>query len=264
MNPDLLVRMGLTPAQAKTYLELVKAGSLTPPQLARRIDESRTAAYMALARLEEIGLARKDESAKKQTYHPASPSALEKFIAARQQELAQVEETYRDALPNLLSYFYTHRGKAGVRFYEGEDGLEKIYEDHLRTREPVHVLRTPSDDEYFGPILYKYMDKRAALGITSELMGAAMPGAMAWAQENDARLKRTTTWFPRKAYSAPVEISIYGPKVSFISFGEEAVGTIIESPQIAQAMRELYAMAKIGAQELMRREEEKRESGRGI
>ncbi len=258
------MKMGLTPTQAKTYTELIKAGSLTPPQLAKAIGESRTAAYMALARLEEVGLAKKDEGVKKQTYHPASPSALERFLAKRQQELAEVESEYRSALPNLLSYYYTYRGKAGVRFYEGEDGLEKIYEDHLRSGQPVHVLRTPADESYFGATLYRYMDRRAALGISSELMSPAQPGAIAWARENDERLRRTTSWFPPRAYTAPVEISIYGPKVSFISFGKEAVGTIIESPQIAQAMQELYAMAKVGAGELLRREKGKRGEDRAV
>jgi len=62
-----------------------------------------------------------------------------------------------------------------------------------------------------------------------------------------------------------VEVNVYGNKVSFISFGDETVGTIIESPQIAQAMRELYAMAQIGAEELMKRRGRKEGQGeRGL
>jgi len=259
MDPNLLIQMGLTPAQAKTYLELVKAGSLTPPQLAGKIDESRTTAYMALARLEEVGLAIKQAGAKKQTYEPASPSALEQFLADRQAELARTERAYRDALPNLLSYYYTYRGKPGVKFFEGDDGLEKLYEDILRTRATVDIVRTTADEDNFGDgrdsssILGKYLNSRAKLDITSQLLAPALPGPINWASENDERLKRKVTWFPPAAYSAPVEINVYGNKVSFISFGDEAIGTIIESPQIAQAMRELYAMAQIGAETLMQR-----------
>ena len=256
MNLELLQDMGLTPTQAKTYLWLVKAGSLTPPKLASQIGESRTAAYMALARLEEIGLAIRQPGAKKQTYEPASPSALEKFLAQRKQALAAVEMRYREAMPNLLSYYYSYRGKPGVRFFEGSDGLEKVYEDILRTGQPVDVVRTPADQEYFGDVdrpdsmLKRYLDRRAAIGITSHMLAPALPGPMAWAKRNDARLKRTVTWMPKSAYTAPVEISIYGSKVSFISFGDEAIGTIIESPQIANAMRQLYALAQEGARML--------------
>lgn len=250
MNAELLQQIGLTPSQAKAYLELVKTGSLTPPQLAKRTGESRTACYMSLAKLTDIGLAQEVEGAKKQTYTPASPSVLHEILARKRKELADIESKYRDQLPNMLSYYYTYRGKPGVRFFEGKQGLQEIYKDHLRTREHVLVLRTPADKE-FGDILFNYLDKRAAMNITAETLGPALEGPMQWASENDERLKRTTDWFPPQYYTAPVEICIYGNKVSMISFGDEAVGTIIESPQIAEAMRQLYAMAKVGAAELM-------------
>lgn len=249
MNAELLQQIGLTPSQAKAYLELVKTGSLTPPQLAKRTGESRTACYMSLAKLAEIGLAEVINDAKKQTYTPASPSVLNDILARKRKELADIESRYRDQLPNMLSYYYTYRGKPGVRFFEGKQGLQEIYKDHLRTREKVLVLRTPADEE-FGEVLYNYMDKRAALNIPAELLGPALEGPMRWASQNDERLNRTTDWFPPQYYTAPVEICIYGNKVSMISFGDEAVGTIIESPQIAEAMRQLYAMAKVGARHL--------------
>jgi sugar-specific transcriptional regulator TrmB len=253
MNTELLQRIGLTPSQAKAYLELVKTGSLTPPQLAKRTGESRTACYMSLAKLTEIGLADEIEEAKKQTYTPASPSVLNEILAQKRKELADIESKYRDQLPNMLSYYYTYRGKPGVRFYEGKKGLQEIYKDHLRTREYVHVLRTPADIE-FGDVLFNYLDKRVALGVGSDMLSPEEESAVHYAKHNDQRLKRTTSWFPQQYYTAPVEISIYGKKVSMISFGEEAVGIIIESPQIADAMRQLYAMAKVGAQTLQQQE----------
>lgn len=252
MNIELLQRVGLTESQAKSYLTLVKAGSLTPPKLAALIKESRTTAYMALARLEELGLAKQVENTAKKTYAAVNPAVLEKYIAKQQQDITKVQDDFHNALPNLLSYYFTHRSEPGVRFYQGEHGLEKIYEDHLRTGEFVHVIRTPADDEHFGPILYRYMNKRAELGIRSEFLGPNLEGSVKWAAENDQRLKRVTAWFPANAYKSPVEICIYGNKVSFISFGDEAVGMIVESPQIAAALRDIYAMAKLGAAELMK------------
>lgn len=246
MNTSLLRSIGLTQSQARAYLELIKAGSLTPPQLALRTKESRTACYMSLAKLQEIGLAIEVSDAKKQTYTSASPSVLSDLLASKRKELSALEAAYRDELPQMLSYYYTHRGKPGIKFFEGKSGLSEIYKDHLRTGEPVLVLRTPADEE-FGQVLYNYMDKRAALHITAETLGPALPGPMQWARENDERLKRVTYWLPPESYTAPVEISIYGNKVSLISFGEEAVGIIIESPQIASAMRQMYTIMKEAA-----------------
>jgi sugar-specific transcriptional regulator TrmB len=238
MDAQVLKQLGLTGSQAKTYLELIKAGSLTPPQLANRIKESRTAAYMSLAKLEEIGLATKVGNAKKTTYSPANPSALEQFIAAKRQEVAATEDLYRDSLPKLLTYYYSNRGEPGVKFYQGKEGLTKIYEDHLRTGKDVYFIRTPADEEYFGDVLYQYMQKRAKKGITAHGLAPYFPSSYEYAQKNDKELRRDMAWFP--------------PKVSLISFGEEAIGTIIESPQIAQALREVFNMAKLGTKELIK------------
>lgn len=251
MDTQTLKRIGLTTSQAKSYIELIQAGSLTPPQLARKTGESRTAAYMALAKLEEIGLATKVGEAKKATYSPANPSALEKFISDKRKEVSAAEDLYRTSLPRLLTYYYSNRGEPGVRFYQGKEGLTKIYEDHLRTGQDVYFVRTMADEEYFGDVLYQYMQKRAKRDIKAHGLAPYTKGTFEYAQKNDKDLKRDMAWFPPEAYKSPVEISIYGDKVSLISFGKEAIGTIIESPQIAEALRELFQMAKLGAKELM-------------
>jgi len=251
MDTSILAQLGLTNSQAKSYLELVKAGSLTPPQLAKKTGESRTAAYMALAKLEEIGLATQQGEAKKATYTPANPSALEKFIADKRKALTTAEDLYRTNLPRLLTYYYSNRGEPGIQFYQGKEGLAKIYEDHLRTGQDVYFVRTMADEEYFGDVLYQYMQKRAKRNITAHGLAPYTASTFEYAQKNDKELKRDIAWFPPQAYKAPVEISIYGDKVSLISFGKEAIGTIIESPQIAEALRELFAMAKVGAKRLI-------------
>jgi hypothetical protein len=251
MDTEILKQFGLTNSQAKTYIELIKNGSLTPPQLAKKINESRTSAYMALAKLEEIGLANKVGDAKKATYSPTNPSALERFIAKKRKEVAAAEDLYRNSLPKLLTYYYSNIGEPGIRFYQGKEGLTRIYEDHLRTGKDVYFIRTPADEEYFGDVLYKYMQKRAKLGINAHGLAPYFPSAAEWARQHDKELKRNMSWFPPKAYSSPVEISIYGDKVSLISFGKEAVGTIIESPQIAEALKQVFDIAKVGSNQLM-------------
>ena len=47
---------------------------------------------------------------------------------------------------------------------------------------------------------------------------------------------------PENAYKSPVEIMIYGKKVALISYGETEITTIITSPVIAAAFREIFLM----------------------
>jgi sugar-specific transcriptional regulator TrmB len=260
MNVELLKKIGLTDSQARTYLELVKEGRLTPPQLAKRIEESRTTAYMALAKLEEIGLAVKLGDVKKQTYAPTSPSALDKYLETKRQELTEVEDQYRSGLSDMLAYYYSHSRQPGLQYFQGEQGLRFMYEDHLQTGEDLYLVRTYADEDFFNEWLYEYMDKRAEQGIKTHSLLPLDLGSFNFAKKNDKKLNREVTWYPAEAYTAPVEISAYGDKVSIISFGKEVVGTILESPQIAEAIKQLYGMAKVGAKQLLKEKENKQKT----
>lgn len=242
MNTDLLKNIGLTDSQAKSYAELVKNGSLTPPQLAKITGESRTAAYMALAKLEDIGLAEQDSATKKQTYRATSPSNLDAYMQKKRQELANIEEQYRAGLSEMLKQYYEVSQETGVRYFRGKEGLRAMYEDHLKTGKDLYLLRTYADEDFFEDWLYDYLNARPKAGIKTY---ALMPRDLRSINfdTRNPQLNREITWYDPKDYTAPVEISAYGDKVSIISFGEEAVGTILESPQIAQAMKQLLQMA---------------------
>lgn len=247
MDSSILTSIGLTADQAETYQFLLKSGALTPIQLMKLSGENRSNAYMSLAKLEDIGLAIRDEDAKKLTYIPVNPSNLEALIEERQQKLDQSRQKLDSALPDLLSTFYESTKKPGIRFYEGDDSLKRVYQDHLDTKEDVYFVRTPADEEFFGEELYQYMEKRAKEGITAYGLAPVTDDRLDYSKKHDKKLKREMTWCQPEQYTAPVEISIYGNKVAYISFGKEVVASIIESPQIADAMRQLFKMAQNGS-----------------
>lgn len=253
MNVDLLKNIGLTDSQARSYTQLVRSKTLTPPQLAKATGESRTAAYMALAKLEEIGLAEQDSKAKKQTYKATSPSNLDKYVQAKRQELVSIEEQYRAGLSEMLKQYYEATQETGVRYFRGKEGLRAMYEDHLHARKDIYLLRTYADEDFFEGWLFDFMEERAKLGIKTY---ALMPRDLSSINfdKRNPHLNREITWYNPAAYTAPVEISAFGDKVSIISFGEEAVGTILESPQIAQAMKELLAMATVGTKAIAKQQ----------
>jgi len=251
MNTDLLIRFGLTSSQAKTYIALIDLGSLTPPQLAKAIEESRTNAYMSLNRLEEIGLAKRDKRLKKLTYVPVTPAALQDFIHKRKNALLQTEDLFRSNLSDMLAFYYANLRQPGVRYFQGVDGIKDIYEDILNSHDDVYLLRTYADEDYFGDWLYEFMENRANAGITTHCLLPLDVWTLKYSKKNDARLKRISSWYPKDAYTAPVEINSYGNKVSIISFRKEASGTIIDDPDVALALRELLKIAKVGSAKLL-------------
>ena len=240
MNLDLLEQLGLNTAQAKAYLTLITKGAQTPPKLAERIEESRTNAYMVLERLEELGLVEQVPSKKQLTYQANNPIALEKLSQQKRQELTEVEQKVKTSMPALLSYFYTYSEKPGIRFFEGVDGVTSINNDILRTGQDIKIVRSPSASltKTTGDpkARDKFIAKRVKLGIRAQAITPTPPRQ----DGRDERQLYTRHFIGENRYSAPVEITIYGQKVALISYGEEVMGMIIDSPQIAEAFNQMF------------------------
>ncbi len=246
MNPELLQQLGLTKSQATIYLKLIEKGELSPPMVAKLSGETRSNAYMILQKLEELGLVEKLEKTKKITYQPLNPIALERLAEEKRVTAAKIENQLKQAMPQVLSYFYSFTEKPGIRLLQGVEGLKEIYKDTLRTRQDIYFMRTPSadkdllGDEYFE----QYKKKRAELGITTYAYTTDIPQARRAARAQDKANKMIRHWIRLDDYNAPVEINAYGDKVAFLSYGEEVMGVIIQSPTIAESMRQVFKLIK--------------------
>jgi sugar-specific transcriptional regulator TrmB len=245
MNPQLLQDLGLTKSQALVYLKLIEKGELSPPMVAKYTNETRSNAYMILQKLEDTGLVEKLEKTKKITYQPLNPVALERLAEEKRINASKVENQLKLAMPQALSYFYSFTEKPGIRLLQGLDGLKEIYKDTLRTRQDIYFMRTPSaDKDYLGDEYFvQYKKKRAELGITTHAYTTDIPPARR-ASTHDKTNKMIRTWMKQEDYNAPVEINVYGDKVAFLSYGEELMGVIIQSPTIAESMRQMFRLIK--------------------
>jgi len=251
MNEDTLKQLGLNQAQAKTYILLIQNGQMTPPKIAELSKESRTNAYTVLDKLEELGLVKRTQIGKKLAYEPENPIALERLMEKRRREVHTAEQRVKDSMPALLSYFYTYQNRPGVRYFEGKEGITELYLDQLRTKQDIYFIRSDGDLNLLGPKIYDIINKRHELGLKVYGIEPAEADVMRYAQENDERLGRTMAWFPPKLYNEPVNIYTYGNKVAIISYAEETIGVLIESPQIAAAFKQLHAIVKVGAETLL-------------
>jgi sugar-specific transcriptional regulator TrmB len=256
MDASLLEQIGLNTTQARAYLALISNGTLTPPQLSDKIQITRTNAYEVFKQLEDLTLAVKSGSGTKLTYRPENPSNLEKLMESRRNQVIEHETHLRSFMPQLMTYFYTYSEQPGARVFTGVDGLRQIYEDILRTRQTLYMIRTPAEKITLGKEIVKnFIHQRIKLGIRVESITPYRENANKDPRVDAVQLF-TRTFFPADSYSAPVEIDIYGHKVAFLSFGDELTGVIIESPQIAEAMRSLFLIAKVGADELFRQRDD--------
>lgn len=252
MNVKTLTSIGLNETQAKVYLLLIKNGSLTPPLTATSLNIKRTNAYAVLDQLEALGLATKKEHKKKIAYWAENPIALERLAKNKRTEALEHEKLVQSSMPTLLNYFYTFTDQPGVRFFQGLEGIKEIYNDMLRTGKDIYLIRSPYDQDLMSNEFFvKFKDKKSKLNINTYMLNP-QENREIFNEKTDELYKTTRTQVKPDQYNANVEICTYGDKVSIISFGEEAIGMIIDSPQIANANRQIFELTRLGAKASVR------------
>lgn len=250
MDTQTIQELGLNKTQADMYLLLMKHGSLTPPEAAQLSGETRTTVYSIFEKLEKLGLAKKKSGAKKVTYIPENPAALERLAESKYQKSVELKQKIATNMSRYMTYFYTYQEQPGVRFFQGKDGIIKMYEDQLRTKKEIYFLRSESDINVLGKTIYKVIENRHKLNIKVYGIEADEADNIEFSHKNDARLGREMVFYPQGSYTAPVNIYTYGNKTALISYGEEIIGTIVESPQIADAFKQIHSMLKSAVQNL--------------
>lgn len=241
---EILKKAGLNEAQAKIYECLLKNGALAPSELAENTGQSRENCYAVAKKLVELGLIEQTDD-KKTKYRILNPSALETLAEKRRKVVAKNEKYVKDNISSLLDIFYANNEMPGARTLEGIEGVKEVYKDVLRIKKDVYLLRTKADsvlgdDEKADSFLKKYRDQLPLLGIHTYALTPVTKAAIKYAKTGrDEAILFHRTWMPEEDYTAPVAIQVYGDKVALISFGETQMATIITSPVIAEAMRQI-------------------------
>lgn len=242
MDTDILTQIGLSEVQAKIYLYLVKNGQKTPTEIAEGINENRTTVYSAAEKLEAIGVISQKDRGKVAAYVPNHPSALEGIAEKRLRKAARQAKNLEGNLPALINYYNEHRSEPGATTFYGQEGVQMIWDKVIATRAPYYFVRSRYDEAADKEGLERFKRARVEAGIESEDI---TPSEFAQNKNKDAKKwLLTRTLLPPDEYDSPVEIDIFGDNVAFINYNKNGMSTIIESPEIADAMRQMFLFAK--------------------
>lgn len=243
MNTEVLVQTGLSEIQAKIYLYLIKHGQKTPAEVAKGIGENRTTVYSALEKLEKLGVVSQKDRGKVSAYIPNHPSALESIAERRLRQAARQAKNLEGNLPALINYYNEHQNKPGATTFYGQEGVRMIWDKVLATKETYYFVRSHYDGKADHVALEKFKKARVEAGIKSEDIS---PSEFTDNNNKEMRDKYllTRTLLPPDEYDSPVEIDIFGDNVAFINYNKDGMSTLIESSEIADAMRQMFLFAK--------------------
>lgn len=242
MPKDLLLTLrhnGLDDKEAPLYLAGLQAGSAPASEYAKRTGLNRITAYNALEGLTQRGLMTVEKKVRGKWYAPVPPEML--ALEARKNV-----HLLERALPELASLGGTKGRKPHVRFFEGWEGLRRVYEDTLTTQEELLNFANSAVVRRFWPAYdEEYVDERVKRGI--RLRGIAPDDAAGRrVHGEDHERLREIRLVPAKDFDFTNEINIYDDKVAICSFGdrpEDLFAVIIESQEVAKTQRQVFEMA---------------------
>jgi len=243
-----LAELGFSEKETKVYIALLELGAGTASEIARGAGILRTTAYNILDVLAGKGLAKLTGKEPKQEYVAEPPEKiidyLKREIKGYQEKLARASE-----LTPQLKSIHNVAERPKIKFYEGKAGLIEVYEDTLTSHEEIRAYAA-LDDMYAALPGYfpDYFKRRAKKKIPIRGIIPYTPAAAERMKYNKEEM-RTAVLVPEKQFRFSPEINIYDNKVMIASWREK-LGIIIESAEIADAMKKIFELAWQGAQKL--------------
>lgn len=243
-----LENIGFTKNEAGVYVALLELGRGTVAKIAERAGINRTTGYNLLSTLVQRGLVSSSGKGARQEYVAESPDRLVAYIKKEAEDLVANLSAASALVPELKS-IHNVSERPRVRFYEGREGLESVYEDTLTSHEAIRAYATVDDmhkalPEYFP----KYYQRRVKEGIAIRAIIPATDIGKDRASKDRAEMRETALVPPDQYYFTP-EINIYDNKVMIASWREK-LGIIIESAEIADAMKKTFELAWAEAKRL--------------
>lgn len=243
MIPEVLVNLGLSPEEADIYLSLINSGPQSAGQLAKSTKVKRTYIYSVSASLIKKGLASQNKKGKTTIFSPMSPDKLSSLVQTKKQLIEQAENTLESVLPQLKTKFEAVDTRPVITYYEGVEGIKKVYRDTLvNTQEILAIVETSEvDSEIYDWVTKEYVQQRVKNKIRVKAIVASGIKTKTYIGLNEKELRETKVVSSEK-FPFENEINIYGSKLAIINHrkGSKLLGVIIDNKLIAETFKSWF------------------------
>lgn len=243
INEKILTQIGLTIEEATIYNFLLQNGVATAKVISVKTGIGRALTYKILDQLVAKELVRKREDlGKVALFSPAHPEQLKKTAEARK---AQAEETIRslaESYGSLASSYNLLNGKPNVQFFEGINGLRRVYDDILDVGQNILVVSAPIDEgrKEVLHLIREQIEKQAAQNIRTRTINPTGNHEPATQIFEDEKYLITRKRVPTEKLPLPAQIIIYGDKVAITNFKEGLITVAIESKYIRETFEKMF------------------------
>lgn len=227
----LLIEAGLSRKEVDIYTSILQLGQATILQIADSSKIKRPTIYDLVPELSSKGFITEIKKGKKTYYQAQNPTIALSIIRKR-------ASIFEQTMPELMAIFNSPENKPKVRYYQGKEEVQKMYEDTLEEKQPILNLTSISDLFNFldKEWVEKYIKNRTRLDIETRIIAVDSPKARDWEKLADNELREIKI-IPDKNYNFSADMHIYGNKIIIATYQEDLFGLIIEDENIASLQR---------------------------
>jgi HTH-type transcriptional regulator, sugar sensing transcriptional regulator len=233
-----LQNIGLEAKEAKVYLAGLQLGPTTIVELSKASNIKRSTVYEVIESLKEKNMINISQKGKRKIFSAQDPDNLLLYLKQKENVLSQI-------MPDLEALKNTSAKKPAIRIFEGQKGLEQIYEDMIKKPGELLILAAPREKISKGLLdfLNEWRYRRYKARVPVRRVNVNETG-----DDNNDNQKvekpekmEVIKYLPINNYPFSVGTYIYRNKVAFISYAEqEMVGVVIRSPELNNTMKLVF------------------------
>lgn len=237
---ETLKQLGLSEKETEVYLAMLRTGSTGAAAIARTAGLPRQTTYSLLEELVTQGFVEQSDKKGVRQYY-ADPNAIGKLVTRRKEELDRAKKALDEEIPKLLSENRRGISLPVVQYYEGQEGLKRLFEDILDTHKSPKAksFRGFGINRLYGGMesyMRDFLKRRHKLGVTTNLFIADAP--------DNFGIKGPDTTLGRDIKRLDIdeqEAGIYlaGKKAYFFSY-KDNMGVMIENQAITEYLKQAF------------------------
>jgi sugar-specific transcriptional regulator TrmB len=231
-----LLQLNFTEKEILTYLALLENGASSVQDISRTTGVNRVSVYSALDELKQKGLVSESRKGKKKLFLAENPDNINQLIEKKQEAIKKEGELLQNTiLPMLKAININQENKPQIKFFEGAEGIDKVFDDYILKNQDVincgsyetatKVVSKESEMVYFKDIKERKIFHRMILEDTPLNHEFAEAGK---------GISHTKFLSPETKVSADVVVS--GNLTALISY-DKITATLIEDKSIAETIK---------------------------
>lgn len=239
---DQLQKLGLKPKEAAIYTAAMELGAPSPVStIAKKANINRTTAYDILEQLVQKGIVIVQTKRSGRFYQALPPAKIVAYLEEQSEKYSRLAQEADKLLPEL-NIHYRASGRPKVYFYEGDEGLIRVYEETLTSSEEILAYASDQANQQAIPWYFpQYYKRRAAKKIPIRALFPDTPKDRERHGLDSAELRQSRL-LPKDKLDFTPEINFFDNKI-MIADWKEKLGIIIESQEIANVFKQTFELA---------------------